>query len=83
MISISDLQDQSIQGTETKTADEVRYETACARLANEAVLRLSADNVTVLLLAISKNTAASWPIPSEVKSSLFIKWHRKVLGVLD
>ena len=59
MISISDLQDQSIQGTETKTADEVRYETACARLANEAVLRLSADNVTVLLLAISKNTAAS------------------------
>ena len=51
------LQDQSIQGTETKTADEVRYETACARLANEAVLRLSADNVTVLLLAITKTTA--------------------------
>ena len=53
------LQDQSIQGTETKTPHEVRYETACARLANEALLRLSADNVTVLLLAINKSTAAS------------------------
>ena len=50
------LQDETIEGTETKTAEEVRYDTACARLANEAVLRLSADNVTVLLLALSKNT---------------------------
>jgi len=31
---------------------EARYETACNRLANEAVRRLSADNVTVLLIAI-------------------------------
>ena len=32
--------------------DVVRYEVACNRLANEAVRRLSADNVTVLLIAI-------------------------------
>ena len=50
------LQDETIEGTETKTAEEMRYDTACARLANEAVLRLSADNVTVLLLALSKKT---------------------------
>lgn len=52
------LEDESFQGSETKSAEEVRYETACARLANEAVLRLSADNVTVLVLAISKNCAS-------------------------
>ena len=58
LFSLLLLQDESIQGSETKSAEEVRYETACARLANEAVLRLSADNVTVLVLAISKNCAS-------------------------
>jgi len=46
------LEDETIKGTETKTAREVRYDTACTRLANEAVRRLSSDNVTVILVAI-------------------------------
>jgi len=45
--------------TETRSAEDVRYETACNRLANEAVRRLSADNVTVLLIAIKHSTASS------------------------
>ncbi|VDI55042.1 integrin-linked kinase-associated serine/threonine phosphatase 2C [Mytilus galloprovincialis] len=49
------LQDSTIQGTDDKSADDLRYETACNRLANEAVLRLSADNVTVLIIAIQPN----------------------------
>ena len=47
------FQDDKIEGTETKSAEEVRYETACNRLANEAVRKLSADNVTVILISIS------------------------------
>ena len=44
-----------IQGTDVTSVDDFRYETACSRLANEAVLRLSADNVTVLLISIKPN----------------------------
>lgn len=47
------LNDENIRGTETKDSSEVRWETACTRLTNEAVRRLSADNVTVILVAIS------------------------------
>ena len=41
---------------DTKTSEEMRYDTASNKLANEAVLRLSGDNVTVLLLAIAPNS---------------------------
>lgn len=47
------LSDDRIKATETKDANEIRWETACTRLANEAVRRLSADNVTVILVAIA------------------------------
>lgn len=33
-----------------------RFEVACNKLASQAVLRLSGDNVTVLLLAIKHNS---------------------------
>ncbi|XP_063409827.1 integrin-linked kinase-associated serine/threonine phosphatase 2C-like [Mytilus trossulus] len=49
------LEDSTIQGTDDKSTDDLRYETACNKLANEAVLRLSADNVTVLIIAIQPN----------------------------
>lgn len=48
------LEDDTIEGTKSRTFNEVRYETACQRLVSEAVLRLTADNVTVLIVAISK-----------------------------
>ncbi|XP_070561147.1 integrin-linked kinase-associated serine/threonine phosphatase 2C-like isoform X2 [Ptychodera flava] len=44
------LQDESLRKSDTKTADDVRYEVACRRIASEAVRRKSADNVTVLLV---------------------------------
>ena len=43
-----------MEATETKTAEDIKFETACNRIANEAVRRLSADNVTVLLVAIAR-----------------------------
>lgn len=46
------LQDDSIHKTDIRTAEEVRFDTACSRLANTAVLRLSGDNVTVLIVSI-------------------------------
>ena len=45
-------QDVRIEATNGRDADDVRSETACNRLANEAVRRLSADNVTVLLVRV-------------------------------
>ncbi|XP_048777323.1 integrin-linked kinase-associated serine/threonine phosphatase 2C-like [Ostrea edulis] len=48
------LEDESIQETDEKTATEIRCVAACQKLANEAVLRLSADNVTVVLISIAK-----------------------------
>ncbi|KAL8601879.1 hypothetical protein ACOMHN_020614 [Nucella lapillus] len=47
------LQDQSIHSTDRRSAKEVRYDAACSRLANTAVLRLSGDNVTVIIVAIN------------------------------
>jgi hypothetical protein len=44
----------SSKETEENKTRNNRYETACSKLANEAVLRFSGDNVTVLLLAIRK-----------------------------
>ncbi|XP_060553642.1 LOW QUALITY PROTEIN: integrin-linked kinase-associated serine/threonine phosphatase 2C-like, partial [Ruditapes philippinarum] len=44
----------SSKETEENKTRNNRYETACNKLANEAVLRFSGDNVTVLLLAIRK-----------------------------
>ncbi|ESO90482.1 hypothetical protein LOTGIDRAFT_123243, partial [Lottia gigantea] len=39
---------------QNKEEEESKYETACNKLASEAVLRLSGDNVTVLITSISK-----------------------------
>ncbi|KAK7497895.1 hypothetical protein BaRGS_00010766 [Batillaria attramentaria] len=46
------LQDESVHKTDLRSAEEVRFDTACSRLANTAVLRLSGDNVTVLIISI-------------------------------
>ncbi|XP_039250387.2 integrin-linked kinase-associated serine/threonine phosphatase 2C-like isoform X1 [Styela clava] len=50
------LQDNSVQIPEgsTKTLEETRFEAACNKLASEAVRKGSADNVTVLLVSVSK-----------------------------
>ncbi|CAI9719935.1 integrin-linked kinase-associated serine/threonine phosphatase 2C-like [Octopus vulgaris] len=50
------LEDKSIEGNGTKGTEEMRYEAACQRLVNEAILRLTADNVTVVLVSISHFT---------------------------
>ncbi|XP_078616047.1 integrin-linked kinase-associated serine/threonine phosphatase 2C-like [Branchiostoma floridae x Branchiostoma japonicum] len=49
------LQDESISATEFHSAEEVRFDTACGKLASEAVLRGSSDNVTVLLVSVKKS----------------------------
>lgn len=46
------LEDKNIEGTDMKSCEDVKFETACSTLANEAVLRLSADNVTILLISL-------------------------------
>ncbi|XP_025083684.1 integrin-linked kinase-associated serine/threonine phosphatase 2C-like isoform X1 [Pomacea canaliculata] len=46
------LQDETIHATDRRSAEEVRYDTSCSRLANTAVLRLSGDNVTVLIVSV-------------------------------
>ena len=38
----------------SKSLEEFRYETACNKLASEAVRKGSADNVTVLLVSVRK-----------------------------
>lgn len=48
------LEDASILESNDKTAMEVRCQNVCQKLANEAVLRLSADNVTVILISVNK-----------------------------
>lgn len=45
-------QDKNIQAREGKLEADARYETACNRLANKAVQRGSADNVTVMVVRI-------------------------------
>lgn len=46
------LQDATVEAKEGQTAEEGRFEAACQRLANEAVRRGCADNVTVILVSI-------------------------------
>lgn len=55
--SASVLQDKSVETKEGQTVEESRYETACQKLASEAVRRGCADNVTVILISID-----FWPI---------------------
>lgn len=52
LIFFKPQQDESIEGTDLKSSEEIRWETAVNRLASEAVRRLSADNVTVVLIKI-------------------------------
>ncbi|XP_073928226.1 integrin-linked kinase-associated serine/threonine phosphatase 2C isoform X3 [Castor canadensis] len=49
---LSCLEDEKIQTREGKPALDARYEAACNRLANKAVQRGSADNVTVMVVQI-------------------------------
>nr|XP_042714704.1 integrin-linked kinase-associated serine/threonine phosphatase 2C isoform X3 [Chrysemys picta bellii] len=49
---LSCLEDKNIQTREGKLAADARYEAACNRLANKAVQRGSADNVTVVVVRI-------------------------------
>ncbi|XP_075773983.1 integrin-linked kinase-associated serine/threonine phosphatase 2C isoform X5 [Pelodiscus sinensis] len=49
---LSCLEDKNIQTREGKLAADTRYEAACNRLANKAVQRGSADNVTVVVVRI-------------------------------
>ncbi|XP_055502060.1 integrin-linked kinase-associated serine/threonine phosphatase 2C isoform X1 [Leucoraja erinacea] len=46
------LEDETLVAKTVKTSQDVRFEAACNRLANEAVRRGSADNVTIILVAI-------------------------------
>uniref|UniRef100_A0A8C3YPD8 Integrin-linked kinase-associated serine/threonine phosphatase 2C n=1 Tax=Catagonus wagneri TaxID=51154 RepID=A0A8C3YPD8_9CETA len=51
---LSCLEDEKIQSREGKPAVDARYEAACNRLANKAVQRGSADNVTVMVVRIGR-----------------------------
>uniref|UniRef100_I3MVG3 ILK associated serine/threonine phosphatase n=1 Tax=Ictidomys tridecemlineatus TaxID=43179 RepID=I3MVG3_ICTTR len=51
---LSCLEDEKIQTREGKPAIDARYEAACNRLANKAVQRGSADNVTVMVVRIGQ-----------------------------
>lgn len=53
------IESDNIQSTDTKTAEQMKYETACNRLANEAVRKQSGDNVTVVIVAIQKRNDAT------------------------
>jgi len=50
------FKDNSVQPPEgsNKTLESYRFETACNKLASEAVRKGSADNVTVLLVSVQK-----------------------------
>ncbi|XP_038075854.1 integrin-linked kinase-associated serine/threonine phosphatase 2C-like [Patiria miniata] len=48
------LQDKTIKSLPGKTLDETRFDLACNKLASEAIRRGSSDNVTVVLVSISK-----------------------------
>ncbi|XP_062328753.1 integrin-linked kinase-associated serine/threonine phosphatase 2C isoform X2 [Osmerus eperlanus] len=49
---VSVLEDGTLERKEGQTEEESHYEAACQRLANEAVRRGCADNVTVILVSI-------------------------------
>ncbi|XP_072263873.1 integrin-linked kinase-associated serine/threonine phosphatase 2C [Pyxicephalus adspersus] len=49
---LSQVQDESTQAEEGPGDIDMRYESACHRLANEAVRRGAADNVTILIVQI-------------------------------
>nr|XP_033813784.1 integrin-linked kinase-associated serine/threonine phosphatase 2C isoform X3 [Geotrypetes seraphini] len=49
---VSCVEDEKVQTGEVKLSTDARYEAACNRLANEAVRRGSADNITVLVVHI-------------------------------
>ena len=54
------LQDTNTDGSGDETTTlEKRQELACNKLANDAVRRLSADNVTVVLVTIRKHLDTS------------------------
>lgn len=44
-----------IEGTESKLSKDARFEAVCNQLASSAVLRLSGDNVTVMMVAIDQS----------------------------
>ncbi|XP_006820150.1 integrin-linked kinase-associated serine/threonine phosphatase 2C-like [Saccoglossus kowalevskii] len=46
------LQGESHERTELKTVEDSKYEMACNKIANEAVRRGSADNITVVIIRI-------------------------------
>ncbi|XP_071482557.1 integrin-linked kinase-associated serine/threonine phosphatase 2C-like [Diadema antillarum] len=46
------LDEEDIKQVEGRSQDEVRFETACNRLASEAIRRGSSDNITVVLVNI-------------------------------
>ncbi|KAM6442309.1 integrin-linked kinase-associated serine/threonine phosphatase 2C [Liasis olivaceus] len=48
------LEDKTIPTRDAKSATDMRYEAACNRLANKAVQRGSADNVTVVVVRIEQ-----------------------------
>ncbi|XP_077205361.1 integrin-linked kinase-associated serine/threonine phosphatase 2C isoform X2 [Paroedura picta] len=51
---MSCLEDNTIPTREAKSAIDARYEAACNRLANKAVQRGSADNVTVVIVRVEQ-----------------------------
>ncbi|BFZ23567.1 hypothetical protein BsWGS_26606 [Bradybaena similaris] len=53
------LEDGAIVATGRKSAEDVRFDQVCSKLANAAVLRLSGDNVTVVLVSIHKKQTGS------------------------
>ncbi|GFS03018.1 integrin-linked kinase-associated serine/threonine phosphatase 2C [Elysia marginata] len=48
------LEDPNVTATGRKTPEDLKFDSACSKLANSAVLRLSGDNVTVVMVSISK-----------------------------
>nr|XP_060624074.1 integrin-linked kinase-associated serine/threonine phosphatase 2C isoform X1 [Anolis sagrei ordinatus] len=51
---MSSLEDKTVPTRDAKSAVDARYEAACNRLANKAVQRGSADNVTVVVVRIEQ-----------------------------
>uniref|UniRef100_A0A0B6Z5U5 Integrin-linked kinase-associated serine/threonine phosphatase 2C n=2 Tax=Arion vulgaris TaxID=1028688 RepID=A0A0B6Z5U5_9EUPU len=55
------LEDTTIVANGRKTAEDVKFDLVCSKLANAAVLRLSGDNVTVVLVSIHKKQQDNIP----------------------
>ncbi|KAH9495093.1 hypothetical protein Btru_018138 [Bulinus truncatus] len=55
------LEDKTIQASGKKSEDDVKFDTVCNKLANAAVLRLSGDNVTVVVVAVQEFFREHWP----------------------